>query len=71
MGASPRASIAFLKTAKAVALLQGRTYVIPDDVKMMRYAVLRHRIGLNYSAVADHVSVEQIIDRMVQGLPTP
>ncbi len=71
MGASPRASIAFLRTAKAVALLQGRTYVVPDDVKIMRHAVLRHRIGLNYSAVADHVTVEQVIDRIVQGLPTP
>ena len=58
MGASPRASIAFMKIAKAVALIYGRTYVTPDDVKLLRYQVLRHRIELNYSAVADNVSVE-------------
>ncbi len=71
MGASPRASIAFLRTAKATALLNGRTYVVPDDVKQMRHLVLRHRIALNYSAVADKVSVETIIDAITASLKTP
>ena len=71
MGASPRASIAFLKIAKAIALMNGRTYVIPDDVKLLRHQVLRHRIALNYSAVADGVSVETIIDAIVDAVQTP
>ena len=71
IGASPRASIAFLKMAKASALMHGRTYVTPDDVKMVRHQVLRHRIGLNYSAVADNITVEQVIDGIVNSVKTP
>lgn len=71
MGASPRASIAFLKTAKATALLNGRTYVVPDDVKVMARSVLRHRIALNYSAIADKVTVEMIIDGITGALKAP
>ena len=71
MGASPRASIAFLRTAKATALLNGRTYVVPDDVKRMARSVLRHRIALNYSAIADKVSVELIIDSITGSLKAP
>ena len=71
MGASPRASIAFLRTAKATALLNGRTYVIPEDVKQMARPVLRHRIALNYSAIADKVSVENIIDAIISTLKVP
>lgn len=71
MGASPRASIAFMNIAKAVAMIYGRTYVIPDDVKLLRYQVLRHRIELNYSAIADNVEVETIIDKIVGSVQTP
>ena len=71
MGASPRASIAFMKIAKAVALIYGRNYVTPDDVKLLRYQVLRHRTELNYSAVADNVTVETIIDQIVNSVKTP
>jgi MoxR-like ATPase len=71
IGVSPRASIAFLKMAKAAALMQGRTYVTPEDVKLVRHQVLRHRIGLNYSAVADNISVEQVIDGIVNSVKTP
>ena len=71
MGASPRASIAFMRTAKATALLNGRTYVVPDDVKQMAHLVLRHRIALNYSAIADRVTVENIIDAITSTLKTP
>ncbi len=71
IGCSPRASIAFLKMAKAAALMQGRTYVVPEDVKMVRHQVLRHRIGLNYAAVADNVTVEQVIDGIVNSVQTP
>ena len=71
MGASPRASIAFMQVAKAVALIYGRTYVTPDDVKILRHQVLRHRISLGYAAVADHVSVETVIDSIVNAIQTP
>ena len=71
IGVSPRASIAFLKMAKAAALMMGRTYVTPEDVKVVRHQVLRHRIGLNYSAVADNISVETVIDGIVNSVKTP
>lgn len=71
IGASPRATINFLRITKASALMNGRTYVSPDDVKHLRYPVLRHRIGLNYAAVADNVSVEKIIDAVVGAVPAP
>ncbi len=71
IGASPRASIAFLKMAKATALMLGRTYVTPEDVKMVSHQVLRHRIGLNYSAVADNVPVEAVIDALVNSVKAP
>ncbi|MBP3273938.1 MAG: MoxR family ATPase, partial [Butyrivibrio sp.] len=71
IGASPRASIAFLKMAKATALIQGRTYVTPEDVKQVSHQVLRHRIGLNYSAVADNVPVEAVIDGLVNSVKAP
>ena len=71
LGASPRASIAFMRIAKAVALIYGRTYVTPDDVKLLRYQVLRHRVELNYSAVADNVTVETIIDQIVNTIQAP
>ncbi len=71
IGGSPRASIAFLMASKATALINGRTYVTPDDIRALRYVVLRHRIGLNYVAAADDVSVEQIIDQIFAGIKTP
>ena len=57
--------------AKAAALMMGRTYVTPEDVKVVRHQVLRHRIGLNYSAVADNISVETVIDGIVNSVKTP
>ena len=71
MGASLRGSIAFMKDAKALALINGRNYVIPEDIKEASYSVLRHRIELNYSAVADGVEVEKIIDEIVGAIQTP
>lgn len=71
MGASTRAAIAFMDVAKAVALANGRVYCIPDDVKMMRYSVLRHRIMLNFAAVADGISEETIIDAIIGAVKTP
>ena len=70
-GASPRASIAFLQVARAVALLSRRTYVIPEDVKALRYDILRHRIILNFDAAVDQVHPEAIIDAIFNAIKTP
>ena len=71
MGSSTRGTIAFMEASKAVALIRGRNYVIPDDIKSLRYNVLRHRITLNYAAVADEVEVETIIDAIIGAIKTP
>lgn len=71
MGASTRASIAFMDAAKAMALIQGRNYCTPEDVKSMRQSVLRHRIMLNFAAVADGIEEEMIIDKIVGAISTP
>ncbi|MGF9646398.1 MoxR family ATPase [Pseudarthrobacter oxydans] len=70
-GASPRASIAFSQAARAVALLQGRDHVVPEDVKSLAHRVLRHRIILNFEAVAGQVPVETVIDAVVAAVQTP
>ena len=71
MGASTRAAIAFMEASKAVALMQGRAYVTPDDVKEMRHEVMRHRLMLNFAAIADGVKPETIIDAIFQAVDTP
>ena len=71
MGASTRASISFLECAKAVALMNGRSYVTPDDVKVVAFRVLRHRITLSFAALAENVSSEVIIDAILKVVPTP
>ena len=71
MGSSPRGTIAILYVAKAVALMSGRNYVTPDDCKALIHSILRHRITLNYAAIADGVNVEQIIDSLVGAINTP
>ena len=70
-GASPRASIAFSKAARALALLNGRGHVIPDDVKALRHVVLRHRIILNFEAIADNIVPETIIDAVFDAVQAP
>jgi MoxR-like ATPase len=65
---SPRASLALLKAAKAQAFLSNRDFVIPEDVKMMAYPVLRHRISLNYEAYADEVKTDDIIQTILENV---
>ena len=71
VGSSTRGAIAFMECGKAIALLSGRTYVVPDDIKSLAYSVLRHRIALNFSAMADDVQVETIIDAIFGAIRTP
>ena len=70
-GVSPRGAIALMKVAQAIALMEGRAYVTPDDVKRLRYAALRHRIILNFEASADEVHPEAIIDAIFSKIQTP
>jgi len=63
--ASPRASIALIKTAKANAYLEWRDFVIPEDVQAMLYWVLRHRIILSYEAIADWINPDTVIEKIL------
>jgi MoxR-like ATPase len=70
-GGSPRASIFLGMGARAVAFLQGRGYVTPQDVKDIAPDVLRHRLILTYEAEAEEVSAEAVIDRILGAVPVP
>jgi MoxR-like ATPase len=70
-GASTRASIAFMEASKALALIKGKTYVSPDEVKELRYSILRHRITLSFEAMADEIQIETIIDAIVSSIKVP
>ena len=70
-GASPRATIFLVLGAKAHALLRGRGFVVPEDVKAIAGEVLRHRIILTYQAEADAISTDSIITQILQKVPVP
>jgi MoxR-like ATPase len=70
-GASPRASIYLGLGARAVAFLQGRGYVTPQDVKDIAYDVLRHRIILTYEAEAEQMTSEDVIKTILNTVPVP
>ena len=71
VGASPRGSLALMRVGQAHALLHGRDYVTPDDVRAMRYGVLRHRLVLTFDALASGIKPEQIIDAVFHAVPMP
>ena len=70
-GGSPRASIAIHIAAKAEALMNGRDYVAPEDVREVVYPVLRHRIILNYEADAENITTDQIIEQILAKIGAP
>ncbi len=70
-GASPRASIYLGVGARAVALLSGRGYVTPQDVKDIAYDVLRHRVILTYEAEAEQMTPEDVLEKILQTVPVP
>ncbi|MET0202677.1 MAG: MoxR family ATPase [Casimicrobiaceae bacterium] len=70
-GASPRASIALIEGARALAFLRGRTYVLPEDVTDLAPDVLRHRLVLSYEALADAMTADQIVTRVLQSVRAP
>jgi len=70
-GASPRASIWLIKTAKANAMINGRGYVIPEDIKQVVHEVLRHRLILTFEAEADEINSDTVIDRILEKVTSP
>jgi MoxR-like ATPase len=70
-GASPRATIFLTRTARARAFLQGRDFVMPDDVKAMAPKVMRHRIRTTYEADARGVNPDEIVRRVLDAVPSP
>jgi MoxR-like ATPase len=70
-GAGPRAGQALVLGAKAYALLHGRVTVAPEDIRRVAHPVLRHRVLPNFAAEADGVSIERVIDQLVDVVPVP
>ncbi len=70
-GASPRASIFLALGARALAFLEGRGYVTPQDVKDIAHDVLRHRVILTYEAEAEEVTEDVVIDKVLGEVPVP
>ncbi|MDR0490309.1 MAG: MoxR family ATPase [Oscillospiraceae bacterium] len=70
-GASPRASLNLIISAKCRAFLEGREYVIPDDVKAMVYDVMRHRVLLSYEAEAEDITSEKLIEDILEKVNLP
>ena len=68
-GASPRASVNLNLAAKAIAFIDDREYVLPEDIKEIAQDVLNHRIILNYEAEADGVKTKDIIDAILHKVP--
>ena len=70
-GASPRASIALVAGARALAFLRGRDYVLPPDLADLALDVLRHRLVLSYEALADDVDPDTVVTRVLSTVPAP
>src|SRR5207244_12991802 len=70
-GASPRATLWLVAASRAVALLRGREFVLPQDVYDIAPAVLRHRLLLSYEAIADGVTAEHVVKRIVGSVLAP
>ncbi len=70
-GASPRGSINLIHGARAMALLHGRRYVLPSDIIALAPDVLRHRLVLSYAALADGITADAIVERVVSLVPAP
>ena len=70
-GASPRATLALAHVAKGFAFIQGRAYVVPEDVKAIAPDVLRHRIVLSYEAAAENMTADAIIEQVLNSVAVP
>jgi MoxR-like ATPase len=70
-GASPRASLGLVAASRALALLRGRNYVLPQDVVAVAPEVLRHRVVLSYEALAEGLEADRVIDDVLRAIPVP
>ena len=70
-GASPRASIWLIRAAKANAMINGRGYVVPEDIKQIAHEVLRHRLILTFEAEADEINTDKVIDIILEKISSP
>ncbi|MBP6763477.1 MAG: AAA family ATPase [Rubrivivax sp.] len=70
-GASPRATIGMIEGAKALAMLRGRRYVLPEDMVDLVGDVMRHRLVLSYEALAEDITADSIIQRLLKHIPAP
>jgi MoxR-like ATPase len=70
-GASPRATIAFCRTARAMAVLHGRGHVVPDDIARLAHRVLRHRLILGFEAASARVTPDVVVDAVLRAVRVP
>tara|TARA_B100000886_G_scaffold337346_1_gene297867 strand:- start:189 stop:1169 length:981 start_codon:yes stop_codon:yes gene_type:complete len=70
-GASPRATINFIKASRARAFMNGRSFVTPEDVKSISFDVLRHRVSLSYEADAQEIVADEIISKVIAKIRVP
>jgi MoxR-like ATPase len=70
-GASPRASLGLVRASRALALLRGRDYALPQDVQDVAPDILRHRLVLSYDALADDIPADHIVGRVLSTVPLP
>lgn len=70
-GASPRASLSILRAARANALLMGRNFVVPEDIRKSMFEILRHRTILTFEAIAEEVSVDSLIKTIMESTELP
>src|SRR5258708_38570444 len=70
-GASPRGPISLVQSSRALALVHGRDYVVADDLRALAKDALRHRLVLSYQALAEEVSADEILDRVLAAVPVP
>jgi len=70
-GASPRASLNLILTAKALAFVRGRAYALPQDVLDMALDVIRHRLVLSYEALSDNITSDAILNKIFDRIPIP
>ena len=70
-GASPRASINLILTARALAFVRGRNYALPQDVVDMARDVMRHRLVLSFEALSDNVTADDVLTTILKRVPVP
>ncbi|GAA4314375.1 hypothetical protein GCM10023178_75740 [Actinomadura luteofluorescens] len=71
IGASPRATLGLASAARALALLAGRDYVLPDDVRAVARDVMAHRLVLTFDALADGIDTGDVINQILAAVPPP